>query len=385
MSNKRFSRRQLLALSAGLAAAATLRGQRTEAGSPPQVRRDAKSLSAAERRRLVEAIKATKQIPSSIDPSDNAYDYFVRIHFAAYYDDLMPAHMAPAFGPWHRWFMLLFEQELQRIDPQITIPYWDWTADQGTNAYIWSDDFMGGEGDPSDRWIVKNGPFRQGQWQLSVIDPVSLDQDGSIYDLQRHFGVYVSGGEPQTHLPDAADVAAALAIPIYDVEPWDADSDFNLSFRNNLEGFRRTADGGKFPAETHNRVHNYIGGPMSEGASPNDPLFWLHHSFVDMIWAAWQERWHAAYLPLSGARESQNLHDPLWHLPDMTPEGMLDHHSLGYVYDRELQQGARPWWASLAQSNDGGRLLGERRAAELLAGAFTGAGIFDCPLPAGGY
>jgi tyrosinase len=380
------SRREFFGLAAGVAAAAALRVQAIEAGSPPQVRRNAKLLSANDRGRLTEAIKATKQIPSRFDPTDNAYDYWVRLHYSAYYDDSMPAHMAPAFGPWHRWFLLLFEQDLQRIDPEITVPYWDWTVDQGRDAYIWDDDFMGGEGDPNDRWIVKTGPFRQGEWQLNVIDPESLDQDGTIYDLQRHFGVYISGGEQQTHMPSTADVANALAIPVYDVEPWDANSDYTQSFRNNLEGFRRTADGGRLPAEVHNRVHNYIGGPMSEGASPNDPLFWLHHSFVDMIYAAWQDRWQSPYLPVSGAREHQNLTDPLWQLPDMTPEGMLDHRALGYVYDRELEQSnGAPWWASLAQATDGGQRLAKIRTAELQAKAGSIKAVFDCPLPAPGY
>jgi tyrosinase len=348
------------------------------------VRRNAKALDSGERRRLVEGIKATKGIPSLYDPSMNAYDYWVNLHFDAYYNKSMPAHMAPAFGPWHRWFTLLYEQDLQRVDPTLTIPYWDWTVDQGPDAYIWSDDLMGGEGDPNDNWIVKTGPFRQGQWRISVIDPASLDQDGTIHDLQRHFGVYISGGEPQTHLPSAADVAGALAIPVYDVAPWDDTSDYTQSFRNNLEGFRRTSSGGRLPAETHNRVHNYIGGPMSEGASPNDPIFWLHHSFVDMIWAAWQDRWQAPYLPESGAREHQNLNDTLWRLPEMTAQGMLDHRALGYVYDRELaRNGGAPWWSTMAQSTEGGPA--QVQAALSARPRSAVRAVFDCIIGPGDY
>ena len=29
---------------------------------------------------------------------------------------------------------------------------------------------------------------------------------------------------------------------------------------------------------------------MSQGFSPNDPVFWLHHSNCDRLWANWQER-----------------------------------------------------------------------------------------------
>jgi tyrosinase len=39
---------------------------------------------------------------------------------------------------------------------------------------------------------------------------------------------------------------------------------------------------------THNAGHLFIGGHMSGGFSPNDPVFWFHHANVDRIWANWQ-------------------------------------------------------------------------------------------------
>lgn len=38
----------------------------------------------------------------------------------------------------------------------------------------------------------------------------------------------------------------------------------------------------------HGLPHNAIGGTMATAASPADPLFWLHHAFVDRLWARWQ-------------------------------------------------------------------------------------------------
>jgi tyrosinase len=40
---------------------------------------------------------------------------------------------------------------------------------------------------------------------------------------------------------------------------------------------------------THNGAHNYIGGHMGGALSPNDPIFWLHHTNVDRIWHLWQQ------------------------------------------------------------------------------------------------
>jgi tyrosinase len=39
----------------------------------------------------------------------------------------------------------------------------------------------------------------------------------------------------------------------------------------------------------HGAGHNGIGGVMSDvNASPGDPVFWLHHAFIDRNWRIWQ-------------------------------------------------------------------------------------------------
>lgn len=40
----------------------------------------------------------------------------------------------------------------------------------------------------------------------------------------------------------------------------------------------------------HGSVHNGIGGTMATMNSPNDPLFFLHHAYVDKIWDDYQKR-----------------------------------------------------------------------------------------------
>jgi Common central domain of tyrosinase len=60
------------------------------------------------------------------------------------------AHRGPAFGPWHRELLKLYEQELQNAagDPDLTLPYWDWTKDQSSvdPGFPFTDDFLGGNG-----------------------------------------------------------------------------------------------------------------------------------------------------------------------------------------------------------------------------------------------
>lgn len=51
---------------------------------------------------------------------------------------------------------------------------------------------------------------------------------------------------------------------------------------------------------------------MNSMASPLDPIFWLHHSFVDRIWFEWQlEFGFDTYLPFEDGPEGHNLFDLL--------------------------------------------------------------------------
>ena len=38
---------------------------------------------------------------------------------------------AKRFLPWHRAYLIIFERHLRKINPALSIPYWDWEADQG--------------------------------------------------------------------------------------------------------------------------------------------------------------------------------------------------------------------------------------------------------------
>jgi tyrosinase len=89
----------------------------------------------------------------------------------------------------------------------------------------------------------------------------------------------------------------------------------------------------------HNRVHNWVAGTMSGAASPSDPVFWLHKAMIDLIYVQWQAAWDSPYAPVSADRPYGNLNDALWGMGGATVAMALDHQSLGYIYDRELQTG----------------------------------------------
>jgi hypothetical protein len=267
-------------------------------------RKNQATLSTAERASFVAAVLAIR--------ANGTYDNFVADHLGA----MLSAHRGPAFLPWHREYLRRFELALQSVDPQVTLPYWDWSVDNSPTSSLWDPSFLGGNGRPSDG-VVTTGPFAHsaGNWTLIYDGPA----------LRRRFAVSTPT------LPTPGDISNALSESLYDVAPWTTASP--SGFRNRLEGWINGP-------QLHNRVHVWVGGSMGPMSSPNDPVFFLHHCFVDKLWADWQAMHPGAgFLPVSGAAQGHNLGDAMqpWlgQGATVTIASVLDHHALGYAYDTE--------------------------------------------------
>ncbi|MFJ9004355.1 tyrosinase family protein [Streptomyces canus] len=281
-------------------------------------RKDVSTLTAAEKRRFVQAMLELKR--------RGEYDEFVRMHIDFYVSDgedgLRTAHMAPSFLPWHRRFLLELERALRRVDSSVTVPYWDWTRDRTTSTAPWTDDLLGGTGRLPDRQVT-TGPFAYATGNWTLKERIT-DEDYLTRQLGRP-------ADP-IELPTRSDLEWALQDPVYDTSPWDSTS--TEGFRNKLEGWGRGQ--GAAAWRNHNRVHRWVGGVMVSGASVNDPVFWMHHAFVDLCWSRWQRRHRDhRYLPARppgrGSAQRGRIvarHEklPPW---DVTPDELEDH---GRIY-----------------------------------------------------
>lgn len=282
-------------------------------------RKNQVTLSDPEKAQFVQAILTLK--------ANGTYDRYVREHI----DYALAGHRGPAFFSWHREFLRRFERDVQKAarNPNLGLPYWNWSFDNSPNSSIWGPGFMGGNGRASDGQVM-DGPFafNTGNWTLNV------RTSGEPPYLRRQFGVSIPS------LPTQADVEDTLKTGPYDVAPWNISS--GSGFRNKAEGWIP----GPGP-QMHNRVHVWVGGSMLPMTSPNDPVFFLHHCFVDKQWADWQVRQlelgggdYNLYLPLSGASPGHNLEDamPPWNQPNdtVTPADVLyNHGQMGYRYDTD--------------------------------------------------
>ncbi len=171
------------------------------------------------------------------------------------------AHHSAHFLPWHREFLRRFEDELRSYDPSISIPYWNSTEDTSADDPLWDDDFL--------------GQF-DAAWNLDrVLENAAMPTPQAVQDT--------------------------LALGTYD------------AFWSPLE------------SSIHNPPHNWVAGVMSTAASPGDPVFYLHHCWIDMLWAQWQLLHPSA--PFVGSGPGEDLEDAMmpW---TTTPEDVLDHRSI---------------------------------------------------------
>jgi tyrosinase len=258
-------------------------------------RKNLTRLTVAERQAFTNAVNQLR--------ANGRYNAYVQQHQGAG----THGHQGPAFFPWHREYLLRFEQDLQAIDPNVSVPYWDWTSDNlntaGTESFIWRDDFMGGPGQPG-TGLVTTGPFAA--WGLRR----------SAFNI---FAFPGTGGTIAAHM---------------------ASSDYTE--------FRRIES-------PHGAAHTWVGGFVGNPTiAPRDPVFWLIHANVDRLWSEWISQ-HSSiagfqpFRPISGGPQGHNLNDTMWPWNGLTspfgvfpwtvtpeyvrPADLLNHRDHGYYYD----------------------------------------------------
>src|SRR5688572_17437150 len=187
-----------------------------------RVRKNYKGMSDDQKKNFVSALYELK--------ISGVVENFAQIH-AKYFT--AGIHRTAHFLPWHREMLYRFEQELQKLDSSVSIPYWDSTADNSPSSPLWDNKFLGG-----------------------------FNTD---WNLKRALGA------PNTHLPTPQQVQTNQRQPTYDTF-WDGPDGLELAI--------------------HNPPHAWVGGEMGSVYSPRDPAFYLHHCWFDLLWAAWQGRGH---------------------------------------------------------------------------------------------
>uniref|UniRef100_A0A0R3RSJ5 Tyrosinase_Cu-bd domain-containing protein n=1 Tax=Elaeophora elaphi TaxID=1147741 RepID=A0A0R3RSJ5_9BILA len=216
------------------------------------VRKEIRMLTDDERERFFNAVRQLK--------ASGEYNRLANIHRKEASGS--GAHSGPSFLLWHREFIKRMEIALRLIDPSVALPYWDSTLDQHLSvprdSIMWSPLLMG-ESDSSGRVI--NGPFARFvtlEGHPTLIR--HLGKEGHLLTNQNINTVY----EQETIEGILAYTAPTQACP------------YPPNF-SALEYY-------------HASVHIWVGGDMKPPTtSANDPVFFLHHSFIDFIFENWRQ------------------------------------------------------------------------------------------------
>lgn len=207
----------------------------------------------------------------------------VTLKASGWYDILADIHTNPVvfyqvhntflFCAWHRWYIWIWERALQTAlgNTSFTIPYWN-------------------SSDPLSTFLL----------QGTFLDP-------------HHIGCISNDSlwvHPGTTSCVSREPGRNHSLPTWDVWQAALDMEDDMHFCSHLEMY------------PHAQVHRYIKGDMSSMASPQDPVFLLHHTFVDFIW--WKR---------------QRSHTWTGHINESLPNAshiflgdMLNVENLGYVY-----------------------------------------------------
>jgi tyrosinase len=306
-----------------------------------KVRKNVNSLSWEELQRYCAAVARMKSFDQY--PQDQrSFGFWARLHA----NDCQ--HGWEEFLTWHRVYLYYFEEQLQDIDPTVTIPYWDWTDNYDQDITVSLSNAASPT--PQDNGTV---PVAFQCWlNQSGWDALAASKLVSAADLKalativttppgeggnaKDFKSYSSG----LRLFKAAGVAygqnkssddaimgvlgninplwhrlrwpggdAALAVEAYPA-PGDITNILQLTnFYNFGSGPMSNHFFGALE-NIHNMIHNFSGGanpnykmgtnPLDRNNEPQagdmvnagvtafDPIFWSHHSNVDRLWAMWQ-------------------------------------------------------------------------------------------------
>ncbi|KAL7619715.1 hypothetical protein AAE478_010257 [Parahypoxylon ruwenzoriense] len=268
----------------------------------PSVRYEWRNYSPDDRKAFVNAIKCLMDKPSSgqFQGSQSRYEDIVSVH-----QQLTPSiHQRAVFLPWHRYYVWAFESLMrEECGFDRAFPWWDETLDSGKFAQssIFTDEYFG----PL--------PGKTSDGKGTCID------SGTFGGLTLHVGP--GSGFSDHCLSRAVDESLTGTVTSQFVQ--------DCNSRTSYDDMRGCQELGP-----HAYGHNGVGAVMAEvQASPGDPVFFLHHLFVDHSFRIWQNGDASRTTTINGCADTNNPCTPITMDYVLHSNGLRPNTTIGAVMD----------------------------------------------------
>jgi len=307
-----------------------------------KARKNINALTPVELARFRNAVAQMKSLDNHFQ-DERSFGYWARIH------GNLCQHGWEEFLPWHRPYLFYFEQQLQDIDPSVTLPYWDWTDNVDPNFQNSLFDAAQPEASKTDNGIIPEAYrcfLTQQGWDnlkaggqvppdaldslkkvITVPPPAGNPGDFKTFNsgLRLFFAAGIQYGKnPASDLAIMTELGAINSLwhklrwpggdqgLIFEAYPKPQDLDRIMQLTNFFSFGSGPTNDHFFGAleNVHNLIHNFSGGAnpnyvmnrnpndrngepqfgdmVSAGVTAFDPIFWGHHSNVDRLWWQWQ-------------------------------------------------------------------------------------------------
>jgi len=283
-----------------------------------RIRRNWSTLDDSEKERYINALHILKW--TSAEDGNSMYgDNFVRydeliLHHAAAENDVRgdQAHLGEHFSLWHRLFLLKAENAILSVDPEIgALPYWDHT--EGLSAVFGNSSLsFGSTTGTGFNSSVVDGAFAN--WTVSEYDEYLQNESiarnvSELYEgvfsnatgrtLLRKTDVPTDGivryatcdnddANPNSYT--SADFAACVNEPLYINFHWCLESPDTHAIHENSHFWIGSADSTTlgygcpgFSPPAIKEAGARQGDMLDKSTSVNDPIFFLHHAYTDLI------------------------------------------------------------------------------------------------------
>ena len=282
-----------------------------------EVRKDWSSLDCETRKAYTKAVKCVMSQPSNLDRSvypgaTNKFQDYAAIHI----ERSLNIHISGFFLTWHRLYVQIWYDDLRKTcGYKGPMPYWNWPATagnlQGSPVFDGTECSMSGDGLFNDTGPIVLGPnvtlpHGSGGGCVTTGPFANYQTTFAPVDIQ----IALSGGPIPRSVFDYNPACLTRDLNSYIAQTFDNQGAVDAGIATpDVASFQRALDGNPAVGNLglHTGAHFTVGGMAANVfSSPQDPIWYLLHAYMDKIYVDWQNAHPDVAFTVSGTQTFQN-------------------------------------------------------------------------------